>query len=667
MFYVGDFSPGQTVYIYFNTFSSDDPSASVTITNFLNTDVHIHKDDDLTQRNNAAGITIDVDVDGITGSHFIKIDTANNTVADFFTSGHDYFCRIEGTTVDGATINAVVGHFSLDNRMVAGKMVSTDIASLASQTSFTLDVGSADNDAYNGCTAIISDIASGVQKCYGIISDYVGNTKTVTLAADPGIFTIAAGDNITIIAASALCNVKTVNGILQTANDNGADINAILIDTAEIGAAGAGLTNINLPNQTMDITGNLSGSVGSVTAQVSADVTAVSGDATAANNLELACDNYSVTRGLSGTALPAVAADGAGGLPISDAGGLDMDIALQKGLFADGTVWVDPAGTNSTAWPYGSAPYPTSTIANGKIIADAMKIQRINITGTISLVAAMENYELIGSGNIDVAELVDINSQSIEHSTLKNLTVTGIGGNAALISDQTRYTNCLIYAHTNIQGVIQGGSCGGACSIRDTGYATFTDVYFGQGGACTLTLQAPTQCDIINMRGDLVLSGMDGGVCKVTMTDGSSITIDNTCTAGSITLTGIGTVTDNSTGTTVVALADTPTVLHATTDAAIAALNNFDPANDAVANVTLVDTTTTNTDMLTVANIIAGIADGSYDLQEMMRIIFAVVAGKTNGGGTTTLNFRDSADGKNRVQATVDANNNRTAMTLDGS
>lgn len=49
-------------------------------------------------------------------------------------------------------------------------------------------------------------------------------------------------------------------------------IAAILVDTTEIGAAGAGLTNINLPNQTMDIvgniTGNLSGSVGSVTGAV---------------------------------------------------------------------------------------------------------------------------------------------------------------------------------------------------------------------------------------------------------------------------------------------------------------------------------------------------------------------------------------------------------------
>lgn len=37
---------------------------------------------------------------------------------------------------------------------------------------------------------------------------------------------------------------------------------------------------------------------------------------------------YSTTRGLAGTALPAAAADAAGGLPISDAGGLDMDAIL---------------------------------------------------------------------------------------------------------------------------------------------------------------------------------------------------------------------------------------------------------------------------------------------------------------------------------------------------
>lgn len=49
---------------------------------------------------------------------------------------------------------------------------------------------------------------------------------------------------------------------------------------------------------------------------------------TEATNLEAACAAYSATRGLSGTALPAAAADAAGGLPISDAGGLDLDAKI---------------------------------------------------------------------------------------------------------------------------------------------------------------------------------------------------------------------------------------------------------------------------------------------------------------------------------------------------
>ena len=49
---------------------------------------------------------------------------------------------------------------------------------------------------------------------------------------------------------------------------------------------------------------------------------------TEANNLESSCSNYSVTRGLTGTALPAAVADAAGGVPVSDAGGLDLDTQL---------------------------------------------------------------------------------------------------------------------------------------------------------------------------------------------------------------------------------------------------------------------------------------------------------------------------------------------------
>jgi len=229
--YLGDFSIGSIVYVPFNTFDSNDPTASVTITNLANTDIHIHKNDSLTPRNNAAGITMSVDFDTITGNHMVKIDTSENTVADFWVGGADYFVRMEGTTVDAGTINSWIGCFSIENRRVAGELISTWIATLASQTSFTLTAGSADNSAYNNCIAIVSDQISAIQKCIGRVSAYTGATKTVTLAADPGIFTMAAKDNITIIAASALANLSSIGGTAQTANDNGADINAILVGT----------------------------------------------------------------------------------------------------------------------------------------------------------------------------------------------------------------------------------------------------------------------------------------------------------------------------------------------------------------------------------------------------------------------------------------------------
>ncbi len=63
----------------------------------------------------------------------------------------------------------------------------------------------------------------------------------------------------------------------------------------------------------------------------------------------------------------------------------------------------------------------------------------------------------------------------------------------------------------------------------------------------------------------------------------------------------------------------------------------------------------------------AGIVEGAYNFEEMMRIMFAVLSSKSTGGGTNTLSFRDSADAKNRVVATVDVDGNRLTTTLDGS
>jgi hypothetical protein len=102
---------------------------------------------------------------------------------------------------------------------------TTAIATLSTQTSFTLTAGSADNDAYNDQLAVIVDQSTATQKASIAISDYVGSTKTVTLAATP-IFTIAAGDTIHIIAAPPAtvsgtvdANLVQMGGNTQSATD----------------------------------------------------------------------------------------------------------------------------------------------------------------------------------------------------------------------------------------------------------------------------------------------------------------------------------------------------------------------------------------------------------------------------------------------------------------
>lgn len=111
--YFGDYDTTETVVIPFNTFSSDDPSASVTITNLAAADVEIHKDGSTTQRASDNGVTVTIDFDSITGNHIVAIDLSDNSDAGYYSAGSRYQVRMEGTTVDGATINAWIGAFSI--------------------------------------------------------------------------------------------------------------------------------------------------------------------------------------------------------------------------------------------------------------------------------------------------------------------------------------------------------------------------------------------------------------------------------------------------------------------------------------------------------------------------------------------------------------------------
>jgi hypothetical protein len=152
--YFGDFDEDATVRFVFNTFDSNDPSASVIITNLADADLKVHKDGSITQIV-TDGATVVINFDSITGNHMVTIDTSVH--ADY-TTGADYHVRMEGTTVDGAMINAFIGHFSIENRTVnVGRWAGTDVvagaipafAADAAGGLVVSDAGGLDIDAMN--------------------------------------------------------------------------------------------------------------------------------------------------------------------------------------------------------------------------------------------------------------------------------------------------------------------------------------------------------------------------------------------------------------------------------------------------------------------------------------------------------------------------------------
>lgn len=262
---LGIVRPGSTIYLPFHTFDSNKPSASVTLTGLATSDILIYKDGSTTQRASTSGYTLldtdGIDFDATTGIHGISIDLADNTTAGFYAAGSQYWVVIASVTVDAATINFVLCTFRIG---LPDAVLNTTIATLSTQTSFTLTAGPAEDDALNGCIVYIHDVASAVQGGFAVVQDYTGASKTVTLAAGT-TFTAAASDNIMVFPPALVPTVLGRTLDVSTGGEAG-------IDWANIGSPTTA-QNLSATNIDVDqVVASVSGAVGSVTGNVGGNV-----------------------------------------------------------------------------------------------------------------------------------------------------------------------------------------------------------------------------------------------------------------------------------------------------------------------------------------------------------------------------------------------------------
>lgn len=215
------------------------------------------------------------------------------TLLSAATNGHGLKSTGTGTG-DGAELTAGASGADLDADIAGTITTVTTATNVTTVNGLAANVITAAATAADFGTEVagaVWDLDATAHQTQGTFGQAIGDPAADANTIYAAVVTGAAG---TTIAADIIA-VK-------------AETASILTDTAEIGAAGAGLTAINLPDQTMnitgDITGNLSGSVGSVTGAVGSVTGAVG--SVAANGLtasSLAADAITEIRCIvSGTA-----------------------------------------------------------------------------------------------------------------------------------------------------------------------------------------------------------------------------------------------------------------------------------------------------------------------------------------------------------------------------
>lgn len=175
-------------------------------------------------------------------------------------------------------------------------------------------------------------------------------------------------------------------------------------------------------------------------------------------------------------------------------------------IYFDATV-----GVPGTAWPIGTPPVPSNTIADVITMLAARNLHKISVHGALTLGDTMEHVCFFGSEHQDIADQISLNSQDVDGSHLEGLIVTGAQGGAAFLT----LIRCTVNALTLFAGRMHYCSFYvSTSSFRDASFIDLIDCE-SISGVVTITVQAPTRASIKNWRGNLILTAQDGGLCHV--------------------------------------------------------------------------------------------------------------------------------------------------------
>jgi hypothetical protein len=541
-------------------------------------------------------------------------------------------------------------------------MVDTTIATLSSQTSFTLTAGSADDDAYNGCTIVIEDASTSTQKAVGIVDDYTGSTKTITLLEDPGVFTMAITDKVYILAEKSIKPTTAANYHVDITSGGAVGIDWANIENPATAVDLAG-TDIQLvdtctTNTDMRGTDNALLAASAPTNFGDLAITASTGKVTVGTNDDKT--GYSISGSittLDGLNDPTAAA-------IADAvwdeilTGATHNIATSAGRrlreIASSVIWTGTAqgsgtGTNQIQLDTGASATDNAydpaiiSIIGGTGAGQTRLV--LQYDGTTKTATVDRDWKVNPSTDSEFVITGDPGREHVNEGLAQGGTANTITLNALASSVDNSYVGQVVFIRSGT-GADQVGYV-----TAYNGTTKVATIKHGENGGNWGTTPDTTSAYVML-------------AAHVHTTDEMAEVVRTEMDANSTQLAAI--------------VADTGELQTDWADG-----GRLDLILDARSSQTSVDTVDSNVDAIlvdtgttipaqitalndiSVADILAaGDVDG-YTIEETLKLCLAALAGKLSGAGTATILIRAADDSKNRITATVDSNGNRSAITLD--
>jgi len=304
------------------------------------------------------------------------------------------------------------------------------------------------------------------------------------------------------------------------------------------------------------------------------------------------------------------------------------------GVYEGGQVWIDTVnGTAGTAsYENGTVDLPSDNIADATTLATAVAITRFKIApnSNFTLASDYTGFNFSGDGKWTLG----LGGRDLNKTTVIHATVSG----TCTSSDEPHFEHCEIGTTTLPACEILASRLTSTITLSSAGTYSLDHCVSGVAGTGSPVIDfgaavGNTNLNMRNYSGGIQIQNMGQlGTDNMSLEGNGALTIDATCTGGTIALRGNFKVTDNSGGAVTIVKDDNSETI-----------SNLPSAAEIMAS---------------------GDIDG-YTLEEALKLCAAVLAGKVSGAGTTEITFRAVDDSKDRVVATVAGEGNRTSVTID--